>query len=93
MYDQNGRNVDLSNVDEDMRESLGFKNRGQITPDEELKKLIDTSVGYERQEPVTFWREKLEDGTFYHSKAGGNQPFAKNNEFLKTFQHYKHYRD
>lgn len=27
------------------------------------------------------------------SKNGNNQPFAKNNEFLKTFQHYKHYKD
>ncbi len=33
MYDQNGRNVDLSNVDEDMKESCGYKARGQITPD------------------------------------------------------------
>lgn len=49
MYDQNGRAVDLQNVDEDLRESLGFKERGQITSDEELKKLIDTNVGYERQ--------------------------------------------
>jgi hypothetical protein len=44
-----------------------------------LKKLVDTNVGYERQEGVTFWREKLNDGTFYMSKTGGNQPFAKNN--------------
>jgi hypothetical protein len=44
-----------------------------------LKKLIDTSVGYERQEAVTFWREKLEDGNYYMSKTGGNHPFAKNN--------------
>jgi hypothetical protein len=35
----------------------------------------------------------MEDGTFYMSKTGGNQPFAKNNDFLKTFKHYKHYKD
>lgn len=55
--------------------------------------MIDTNVGYEKQEPITFWREKLEDGTFYHSKSSGTQPFAKNNDFLKTFKHYKHYHD
>jgi len=56
MYDQNGAVVPPENVDEDLKESLGFKDRGQISSDEELKKLIDNSVGYERQEPVTFWR-------------------------------------
>lgn len=40
MYDQSGNTVDLANVDEDLRESLGFKDRGQITSDEELKKLV-----------------------------------------------------
>lgn len=49
MYDQNGVVVAPENVDYDLRESLGFKERGQITSDEELKKLIDTSAGYERQ--------------------------------------------
>jgi hypothetical protein len=34
MYDQNGRNVDLENVDEDLKVTNGFKDRGQITPDE-----------------------------------------------------------
>ena len=46
MYDQNGVAVPAENVDDDLRESLGFKQRGQITSDEELKKLIDTNVGY-----------------------------------------------
>lgn len=59
MYDQNGVAVPPENVDDDLRESLGFKQRGQITSDEELRKLIDTNVGYERQEPATFWREKM----------------------------------
>jgi len=54
---------------------------------------VDTSVGYERAQPVTFWREKLEEGSIYMSKSSNQQPFAKNNEFLKTFQHYKHYKD
>jgi hypothetical protein len=33
MYDQSGNHVDLENVDEDLRESLGFKERGQISSD------------------------------------------------------------
>lgn len=92
MYDQNGVVVPPENVDDDLKESLGFKDRAQISSDYELKKLIDKSVGYERQEPATFWREKIDEKTFYMSKPG-SQPFAKNNEFLKTFQHYKHYKD
>lgn len=34
MYDQNGRPVDIENVDEDLRVTNGFKDKGQITPDE-----------------------------------------------------------
>lgn len=48
MYDQNGAPVPQENVDEDLREAWGFKQRSQISSDEELKKLIDTSVGYAR---------------------------------------------
>lgn len=59
MYDQNGRSVDVENVDEDLRVTNGFKEKGQITPDEELMQMIDTGVGYEKQEPITYWREKL----------------------------------
>ena len=93
MYDQSGHPVELSSVDEDLRHSHGFLNRGQISSDEQLKKLVQNNVGYQRQEPITFWREKLEDKNYYMSKSGGTQPFGKNNQFLKTFQHYKHYKD
>jgi hypothetical protein len=34
MYDQNGVAVPPENVDYDLRESLGFKNRDQISSDE-----------------------------------------------------------
>lgn len=56
MYDQSGVAVPQENVDDDLRESLGFKQRAQISSDEELKKLIDTNVGYDKEEAVTFWR-------------------------------------
>lgn len=46
MRDQNGALVGLDNVDEDLRESNGFKERGQITRDEELRKLVDIDHGY-----------------------------------------------
>jgi len=49
MFDQNGRHVGLENVDEDLRITNGFKQKGQISTNEELKTLIDTNVGYERQ--------------------------------------------
>lgn len=35
----------------------------------------------------------MQDGTFYMSNPGKTQSFGKNNEFLKTFKHYKHYHD
>ena len=56
MRDQNGALVGLENVDEDLRETNGFRERGQISSDEELRKLIDTDNGYERSEPITFWK-------------------------------------
>lgn len=34
MYDQSGQNVDIENVDEDLRTSNGFKERGHISNDE-----------------------------------------------------------
>jgi hypothetical protein len=34
MYDQNGVSVPQEKVDDDLRESLGFKQRSQITSDE-----------------------------------------------------------
>jgi len=40
MYDQNGVAVAPENADDDLRESLNFKERGQITSDEELRRLI-----------------------------------------------------
>ena len=46
MRDQNGALVGLENVDEDLRETNGFRERGQISRDEELRKLIDTDNGY-----------------------------------------------
>lgn len=39
-----------------MRESLGFKERSQITSDEELRKLIDSTLSLEKQQPITFWK-------------------------------------
>lgn len=34
MYDQSGNPVAPDSVDDDLRESLGFKDRGQISGDE-----------------------------------------------------------
>lgn len=93
MRDQNGALVGLENVDDDLRESNRFKERGQISSDEDLKRLIDIDHGYERAEPITFWKQKMQEGTFYMSNPGKTQTFGKNNEFLKTFKHYKHYHD
>jgi hypothetical protein len=59
-----------------------------------LRKLLPQGEHYSKQQPITFWREKLDDGNFYLSKPTGtaNTQFYKNNEFLKTFKDYKHYK-
>ena len=56
MRDQSGALVGLDNVDEELRACNGFRERGQISNDEDLKKLIDTDCGFEKAEPITFWK-------------------------------------
>ena len=46
MRDQSGALVGLDHVDEELRVSNGFRERGQISTDEDLKKLIDTDDGF-----------------------------------------------
>lgn len=40
MQDQSGKPVPFSNIDEDLKTDHGFYERKQITPDEELRKLL-----------------------------------------------------
>ena len=56
MRDQSGALVGLEHVDEDLRNTNGFREKGQISNDEDLKKLIDTDCGFEKAEPITFWK-------------------------------------
>lgn len=61
-----------------------------------MRKLFPQGEHYSKQQPITFWREKLTDGNFYMSKTNAvntGSEFNKNNDFLKTFKHYKHYKD
>jgi hypothetical protein len=94
MLNQDGTKVPFENIDEDLKTDHGFYERKQITPDEELRKLLPQGH-YSKQQPITFWTEKVNDGNFYMSKPVGatNTEFYKNNEFLKTFKDYKHYKD
>ena len=95
MRDQDGNIVPFERFDEDLKADFGMYERRQITPDEELKKLLPLGEHYSKQQPITFWSEKLGDGNFYMSKPGnaGDSVFNKNNEFLKSYTHYKHYKD
>lgn len=95
MFDQSGNRVAFENIDEDLKTDHGFYERKQITPDEELRKLLPQGEHYSKQQPITFWREKVNDGNYYMSRQTGTQntEFYKNNEFLKTFKDYKHYKD
>lgn len=56
MRDQSGALVGLDNVDEELRAAQGFRERGQISNDEDLRKLIDTDSGFEKAQPITFWK-------------------------------------
>lgn len=48
------------------------------------------------QQPITFWTEKANDGCFYKSKddpSDSKNAFKLNNEFLKSYSNYKHYKN
>ena len=46
--------------------------------------MLDTNAHYTTDIPYTYWQEKVNNGVFYNSKSSANQPFARNNEFLKN---------
>lgn len=63
--------------------------RTPVLPDSELKKLIKVE-NYVTDRPITFYTEKMQDGTYYASKANNDQnAFNRNNEFVSTFSNYK----
>ena len=93
MRDQDGKEVPFERFDEDLKADFGLYERRQITSDEELRKLLPLGEHYSKQQPVTFWSEKLGDGNFYMSRPGNGEPFNKNNDFLKSYTHYTHHKD
>lgn len=95
MRDQDGKIVPFQRFDEDLKVDFGLYERKQITPDEQLRKLLPLGEHYSKQQPITFWKEKVADGNFYMSKAGNTQEaaFNKNNEFLKSYTNYRHDKD
>lgn len=58
----------------------------------ELQKALNPTLQehYSKQVPITFYTEKLNDGTFYKTEGSAQNPFGKNTGFVKTFSHYKH---
>ena len=41
---------------------------------------------YLKDQPITFYTDKVRDGNYYMSKAGGDEtPFHKTDDFVKTF--------
>lgn len=94
MKDQSGQPVAPHNRDEELLVTQGFLERPQITSNQELKQLLPEG-SYLNQQPITFYTEKVNDGTFYMSKHNNdpNTAFRKNNEFLKTYNHYTHIKN
>lgn len=67
--------------------------RPQQNTDEELKQFIDPNLHYSKDQPMSYWMEKVHHKNFYSSKIpeGSNeQPFKKNNEFLSGYPQYSH---
>lgn len=72
---------------------MNINQREPIISKEELKQQV-SSDPYFVQNPITFYTEKMNDGCYYMSGKGANRnPLGLNNEFVKTFHHYKHYKD
>lgn len=60
-----------------------------VLPDDELRNIVKKD-NYASAQPITFYTEKQNDGTFYATKANSQQgAFNKNNDFAKTFTTYK----
>jgi hypothetical protein len=90
MKTQKGEFLAKEQRDADMLADFGLLGRPQLHTDKELKELLP-NLNYAAEQPITFYTEKLKDGTFYMSAADGDtNPFGKNNKFLKTFHQYTH---
>lgn len=67
--------------------------RTPILNEEELQKKVSNNP-YHKQNPLTFYTEKMNEGCYYMSSKGENRnPFGLNNEFVKDFPQYKHYKN
>ena len=65
-------------------------NRAPIAKEADLQAAVKKE-SYVRAQPYTFWAEKSKEGVFYNSKeTGEHAPFARNNDFLKTYSNYTH---
>jgi hypothetical protein len=90
MRDQNGHSLAPDTRDQDLLVDQGFLNRAPLSNENELKAAVKKE-GYLTAQPYTFWAEKAKDGAYYNSQQTSDQgPFSRNNEFLKTFNHYTH---
>jgi len=90
MRDQNGKALAPDTRDQDLLVDHGFLKRAPLGDENELKAAVKKE-GYVTAQPYTFWAEKAKDGAYYNSKQTHEQvPFARNNDFLKTFNHYTH---
>jgi len=90
MRDQNGRSLLPDTRDEDLLVDNGYLKRGPLADEKDLQAAVKKE-SYVNAQPYTFWQEKANDGAYYASKAtNDNAPFAKNNDFLKTYSNYTH---
>lgn len=90
MKDTDGKKLSANARDVDLLTDYEFLERPQQNTDEELKKLVNPDLHYSKDQPMSFWVEKLNHGNFYksvHADQKGN-PFAKNNEFLTEYPVY-----
>jgi hypothetical protein len=89
MVNQDGTAIPFAMKDEELLTSFGFYERRQITDDATLRAMLPKDEPYSKQQPVSFWLEKLPEGNLYNSRAPARKrEFNRNNEFVKGYAHF-----
>ena len=93
MKDPSLNQLEQNNRDEDFLVEHGLIQRAPFLDEEILKQKVSNQP-YHKQTPLTFYTEKIEDGCYYMSSKGEKRnPFGLNNDFVKNFPQYKHYKN
>lgn len=76
MCNQNGEQLPENARDYDFLSQLNMVSKPALATDAELKAAI-SSQDYAKQQPITFYTEKVKDGCFYKSEGSNANMFGK----------------